>query len=575
MIRISCWAAIFLIFLRVLIGWHFAFEGLSKVKSAYTGTAVVNEKPFSSEAFFRESETPVGRFAKKYLGDSDLLLIEQLTPKTEGAKAADQFPSALATEWDDYYQRFTAAYPLTDDQKKEAEANFETAKANFVHWLKGKGEIIDKEKDKRKELKITVKRPAVGSSPTAEFEEDILLSQRVAELKQKKEEARLFYDKMWELKKDVDGTRLRAVKTETAAIRTQLKKELDDQTKKMKDGLASVFGTAITAFPVKAPDAASINSFLVPMADGKNPLSKLWDDYATYVKEKTGASEASKAEIDLKLKQAKERFDRWLKDEDPQTGKPLTSGKPFSEWKQAFEATLAKEAEAKKNAAKEPEKKDAPKKEPEKKEPEKKDPKEPAKKDAVVKEEPYKPDPKAIAADLTGQVKYLLDRGVAELKQQTDAMRTQVGDSLGDDRSKGYAPPDESKWIGLFPKIWKPIDFVDWSTRWFLLVVGALLMVGLFTRLSCFAASIFLLLTILVQPAVPWLPTPPNVEGNYFFVNKNMIEMMALLVLMTTRTGRWVGLDGLLGWIFGGKKKAPKETQQRSGFRLQPPPSAR
>jgi hypothetical protein len=36
------------------------------------------------------------------------------------------------------------------------------------------------------------------------------------------------------------------------------------------------------------------------------------------------------------------------------------------------------------------------------------------------------------------------------------------------------------------------------------------------------------------------------VEGHYYFVNKNLIEMLALLVLATTRSGCWLGLDGLL-----------------------------
>ena len=48
-----------------------------------------------------------------------------------------------------------------------------------------------------------------------------------------------------------------------------------------------------------------------------------------------------------------------------------------------------------------------------------------------------------------------------------------------------------SRWLWIVPKSWTLIDFIDWSTRWFLLVVGCLLMVGLFTRLSCFSAVIF------------------------------------------------------------------------------------
>ena len=56
------------------------------------------------------------------------------------------------------------------------------------------------------------------------------------------------------------------------------------------------------------------------------------------------------------------------------------------------------------------------------------------------------------------------------------------------------------------------------------------------------------------------MPTPPNTEGNYLFVNKNVIEMFALLVLATTASGQWFGVDSLISWMFGalfGRKAPP------------------
>ena len=58
-------------------------------------------------------------------------------------------------------------------------------------------------------------------------------------------------------------------------------------------------------------------------------------------------------------------------------------------------------------------------------------------------------------------------------------------------------------------------------------------------------AAGFLLMTYFIAPPWPWLPTPPNVEGNYLFVNKNVVEMFALLALATTASGRWFGVDAL------------------------------
>ncbi|HEV3079759.1 MAG TPA: DoxX family protein [Gemmataceae bacterium] len=93
---------------------------------------------------------------------------------------------------------------------------------------------------------------------------------------------------------------------------------------------------------------------------------------------------------------------------------------------------------------------------------------------------------------------------------------------------------------------WNRLDWIDGITRYAILAIGACLLLGLFTRTACLAGAGFLLLTYLALPAFPWLPESPRSEGSYLFVNKNVIEMLALLVLATTASGRWAGLDGLL-----------------------------
>jgi len=50
----------------------------------------------------------------------------------------------------------------------------------------------------------------------------------------------------------------------------------------------------------------------------------------------------------------------------------------------------------------------------------------------------------------------------------------------------------------------------------------------------------------LAMPALPYLPESPKSEGHYLYVNKNIIEMIALLALASLQTGRWAGLDGIL-----------------------------
>ncbi len=87
---------------------------------------------------------------------------------------------------------------------------------------------------------------------------------------------------------------------------------------------------------------------------------------------------------------------------------------------------------------------------------------------------------------------------------------------------------------------------MDFYTMWFIVAVGAMLMGGLFTRLVCVLGAGFLVMTYLAHPPFPWFPLPPNTEGNPVFINKNVIEAIALLALATFPTGRWLGLDALV-----------------------------
>jgi len=103
---------------------------------------------------------------------------------------------------------------------------------------------------------------------------------------------------------------------------------------------------------------------------------------------------------------------------------------------------------------------------------------------------------------------------------------------------------------------WTRLQWIDWITRWGLVIVGAGLLLGCFTRTACVGGAIFLLLLYLSVPPFPWLPEPTRVEGHYYYVNKNLIEMLALMVVATTRSGRWLGLDGLFHWLNPWRRRA-------------------
>ena len=97
---------------------------------------------------------------------------------------------------------------------------------------------------------------------------------------------------------------------------------------------------------------------------------------------------------------------------------------------------------------------------------------------------------------------------------------------------------------------------IDRVVSWGLVVIGACLMLGFFTRLSAFLGAVFLAMLYVAMPPLPWVPEVTRTEGKYLFVNKNLVEMLALLVLATSRTGYWVGLDGLVSYFNPFRRRA-------------------
>jgi uncharacterized membrane protein YphA (DoxX/SURF4 family) len=98
-----------------------------------------------------------------------------------------------------------------------------------------------------------------------------------------------------------------------------------------------------------------------------------------------------------------------------------------------------------------------------------------------------------------------------------------------------------------------PMSRLDWMntlTIYGLIIAGACLILGLLTPLAALWCAGFLALIYLSLPPWPGLPDNPISEGHYWIVNKNLIEMLACLVLAATPSGLWIGLDALLfGWI--------------------------
>lgn len=91
----------------------------------------------------------------------------------------------------------------------------------------------------------------------------------------------------------------------------------------------------------------------------------------------------------------------------------------------------------------------------------------------------------------------------------------------------------------------RTLEAINLLNMWGLALVGACLILGLATRLSCVGAMLMLALYYLANP--PWVGVlhRPG-EGSYLYLDKNAVEFAAVLVVLVLNTGRFAGLDVLV-----------------------------
>jgi len=114
---------------------------------------------------------------------------------------------------------------------------------------------------------------------------------------------------------------------------------------------------------------------------------------------------------------------------------------------------------------------------------------------------------------------------------------------------------------GPVSQSWTWIDWIDKTTIWSLIVLGVLLIAGLFTRLSAVGGACLLLSFYLAMPPWPGVTDFQELPGpeHSFLVDKNLIEVFALLSIVVMPTGQWFGVDAAVRWLVGfirtGRKK--------------------
>ncbi|MGO9924278.1 MAG: DoxX family protein [Isosphaeraceae bacterium] len=114
------------------------------------------------------------------------------------------------------------------------------------------------------------------------------------------------------------------------------------------------------------------------------------------------------------------------------------------------------------------------------------------------------------------------------------------------------ATADQIMSAGAASPPWTYLDYINRLTVFGLIAIGVCLMAGFMTPWAALGAAVFLAMIYLSMPPWPGVPPNPKAEGHYWIVSKNLVELLACLVIATTPSGHWVGFDAL---FFGARRR--------------------
>lgn len=86
---------------------------------------------------------------------------------------------------------------------------------------------------------------------------------------------------------------------------------------------------------------------------------------------------------------------------------------------------------------------------------------------------------------------------------------------------------------------------IDKANAFGLTFIGLALILGIFTKIASWSGVGMLLMYYLAYPPFGGFNYGAVSEGNYLFVNKNLVELFALIILGLTQSGRFFGFDML------------------------------
>jgi uncharacterized membrane protein YphA (DoxX/SURF4 family) len=596
----------FLLALRLAIGWHFLFEGLHKVHSHYAGPSEM-VRPFSSEKYFELARGPLGEVMRERMGSVDSKLQARLTPQELPKALADlppngrlpraddaplgrradgspvitwqkylsanpkgtveefekeklrqevedsvafarMVPAAVVAEWHAFVETFANKYKLDDATKKRIDGTLDDSEkaeifeqAELLARLPKTKDGAEKKKisDRLEELTLvgdfgvdalaaygrwvagTEPHPSQvkyvsGDTPLTAPQRLEYIANLEANLNAltKRTDADLGTGYGYEMNRVTDMLNLVSLAkstllSDTAALLTELKSGV----------FAAVMETRLldeAPPPSKVvQEKSNLDALLPPEKAPEKPafeaipadVRSIWDNYFTAVKKDypLDQNDPTFLSLDDMYTNTKTRFAAWYFDRNEFTGQPEPG---FSILARSYRDAMRRAEDLRAKA---------------------------------------QTDLPAFASLYTGAAAGVAAKNADDARQaligSLDSKYSALHKALTD---KSVMPEEVVTGPVTPPKPPSPMASPDWWTRWGITAIGAMLLLGLFTRVACLAGGIFLVLTYLAHPPFPWLPLPPGTEGNPVFINKNVIEFLGLMVVMVHPTGRWLGLEALI-----------------------------
>ncbi|MCE5268383.1 MAG: DoxX family protein [Planctomycetaceae bacterium] len=131
------------------------------------------------------------------------------------------------------------------------------------------------------------------------------------------------------------------------------------------------------------------------------------------------------------------------------------------------------------------------------------------------------------------------DKWIKDIEGQEQAYVNSLWNLLDEQQKKQGQPT--GTWNILR---WERMEQINFAVTFGLTAIGLCLVLGFFTPLAALGGAAFMCFVVMTQPGFPGIYPPDSpIVGHALLVNKDFVEMLALLVVSATGAGRWAGLD--------------------------------